>query len=347
MTEVQTLDQVVIRFSGDSGDGMQLTGDRFTSDSATVGNDFSTLPNFPSEIRAPAGTIGGVSSFQLHFASRDIKTPGDRLDVLVAMNPAALRANLADLRPGGTILADTADFNKRNLTKVGYEDNPLTDGSLDDYDLYAIDLTGLAVAAVSEYGLSRKDSARTKNMYALGLLTWLYSRPTEGTLDYLKTKFASKPNLRDANIAAFKAGNAYGETTEGFSHRYEVGKAQLPQGTYRQISGNRALAYGLMAGAVKSGLPLYMGAYPITPASDVLHELSRFPDHGVITFQAEDEIAAAGAALGASWAGHLGVTVTSGPGMSLKSETISLAVMLELPLVVCDVQRAGDRKSVV
>ncbi len=341
MTEVQILDQVVIRFSGDSGDGMQLTGDRFTSDSATVGNDFSTLPNFPSEIRAPAGTIGGVSSFQLHFASRDIKTPGDRLDVLVAMNPAALRANLADLRPGGTILADAADFNKRNLTKVGFADNPLTDGSLDDYDLYAIDLTGLAVAAVSEYGLSRKDAARTKNMFALGLLTWLYSRPTEGTLDYLKTKFASNPNLRDANIAAFKAGNAYGETTEGFSHRYEVGKAQLPVGTYRQISGNRALAYGLMAGAVKSGLPLYMGAYPITPASDVLHELSRFPDHGVITFQAEDEIAAAGAALGASWAGHLGVTVTSGPGMSLKSETISLAVMLELPLVVCDVQRAG------
>lgn len=341
MTEVRKIDQVVIRFAGDSGDGMQLTGDRFTSDSAAVGNDFSTLPNFPSEIRAPAGTIGGVSSFQLHFADHDIKTPGDHPTVLVAMNPAALRANLGDLIRGGTIIADTADFTTRSLAKVGYTENPLSDGSLDDYNVQAIDLTGLAVAAVTPFGLGRKEAARSKNMVALGLLTWLFSRPVEGTLEYLDTKFGSNPKIRDANIAAFKAGYAFGETTESFAHRFEVTRAQLPSGTYRQISGNRALAYGLMAGAVKAGMPLYMGAYPITPASDVLHELSRAKDQGVITFQAEDEIAAVGAALGASWVGDLGVTVTSGPGMALKSETISLGVALELPLVVCDVQRAG------
>ncbi len=336
MTEVRKIDQVVIRFAGDSGDGMQLTGDRFTSDSAAVGNDFSTLPNFPSEIRAPAGTIGGVSSFQLHFADHDIKTPGDHPTVLVAMNPAALRANLGDLIRGGTIIADTADFTTRSLAKVGYTENPLSDGSLDDYNVQAIDLTGLAVAAVTPFGLGRKEAARSKNMVALGLLTWLFSRPVEGTLEYLDTKFGSNPKIRDANIAAFKAGYAFGETTESFAHRFEVTRAQLPSGTYRQISGNRALAYGLMAGAVKAGMPLYMGAYPITPASDVLHELSRAKDQGVITFQAEDEIAAVGAALGASWVGDLGVTVTSGPGMALKSETISLGVALELPLVVCD-----------
>lgn len=341
MTEVQQIDQVVIRFAGDSGDGMQLTGDRFTSESATVGNDFSTLPNFPSEIRAPAGTIGGVSSFQLHFADHDIKTPGDHPHVLVAMNPAALRANLGDLLRGGTIIADAADFTPRNLSKVGYQENPLTDGTLDDYNVQAIDLTGLAVGAVTPFGLGRKDASRSKNMVALGLLTWLFSRPAQGTIDYLEAKFASNPKIRDANIAAFKVGYAYGETTEGFTHRYEVARATLPSGTYRQISGNRALAYGLIAGAVKANLPLYMGAYPITPASDVLHELSLAKNHGVITYQAEDEIAAAGAALGASWAGNLGVTATSGPGMALKSETISLGVMLELPLVVCDVQRAG------
>ena len=341
MSEVRNIDRVVIRFAGDSGDGMQLTGDRFTSDTAQLGNDFSTLPNFPAEIRAPAGTVAGVSSFQVHFADFDIRTPGDRPDVLVAMNPAALKANLADLPKGGVILADTADFTPRNLTKVGYAGNPLTDGSLDGYEVHAVDLTGLAVGAVAEFGLGRKDAARTKNMFALGLLTWLYSRPEQGTLGFLARKFAGKPAIRDANSAAFKAGYAYGETTEMFTVRYQIAPAPMPQGTYRQITGNTALAYGLMAGAAKAGLQLFLGAYPITPASDVLHILSRAKEHGVVTFQAEDEIAAVGAALGASYAGALGVTSTSGPGMALKMETISLAVMLELPLVICDVQRAG------
>ena len=341
MSEVRNIDRVVIRFAGDSGDGMQLTGDRFTSDTAQLGNDFSTLPNFPAEIRAPAGTVAGVSSFQVHFADFDIRTPGDRPDVLVAMNPAALKANLADLPRGGVILADTADFTPRNLNKVGYAANPLTDGSLDAYEVHAVDLTGLAVGSVAEFGLGRKDAARTKNMFALGVLTWLYSRPEQGTLDFLARKFAARPAIRDANSAAFKAGYAYGETTEVFTVRYEIAPAPMPQGTYRQITGNTALAYGLMAGAAKAGLQLFLGAYPITPASDVLHILSRAKDHGVITFQAEDEIAAVGAALGASYAGALGVTTTSGPGMALKMETISLAVMLELPLVICDVQRAG------
>ena len=341
MTALQTLNRVVIRFAGDSGDGMQLTGDRFTADSALVGNDFSTLPNFPAEIRAPQGTIAGVSTFQLHFASFDIRTPGDRPDVLVAMNPAALKANIADLLRGGLIIADTADFTKRNLAKVGYATNPLEDGSLEGYQIVALDLTGLAVASVDDFGLGRKESSRTKNMFALGLLTWLYSRPTEGTLAFLEKKFAKNPQIRDANMAAFKAGHAYGETTEEFAVRFEVEQAPLSGGHYRQVSGNRAMAYGLMAGAVKAGLPLFLGAYPITPASDVLHELSRHKDQGVMTFQAEDEIAAVGAALGASYAGQLAVTVTSGPGMALKSETISLAVMLEQPLVICDIQRAG------
>lgn len=341
MTDVQSLNRVVIRFAGDSGDGMQLTGDRFTSDSATVGNDFATLPNFPAEIRAPQGTIAGVSSFQLHFASDDIKTPGDRPDVLVAMNPAALKANLPDLNRGGLIIADTAEFTKRNLAKVGYDSDPLADGSLEDYQLHPIDLTGLTVAAVQPFGLGRKDASRAKNMYALGLLTWLYTRPVENTLAFLDARFATRHEIRDSNKAAFLAGHAFGETTESFAIRFEVPSAPVPAGTYRQISGNKALALGLMAGAAKAGLPLFLGAYPITPASDVLHELSKAKDQGVTTFQAEDEIAAVGAALGASYAGHLGVTTTSGPGMALKSETISLAVMLEQPLVVCDIQRAG------
>ena len=341
MTDVQTLDRVVIRFAGDSGDGMQLTGDRFTSDSASLGNDFATLPNFPAEIRAPQGTIAGVSSFQLHFANDDIKTPGDKPDVLVAMNPAALKANLADLKRGGLIIADTNEFTKRNLAKVGYATNPLEDGSLVDYQLHAIDLTGLTVASVEQFKLGRKDASRAKNMFSLGLLTWLYTRPAEHTLEFLDKKFSGDPDIRDSNKAAFLAGHAYGETTETFAVRYEVAAAPVPPGTYRQITGNKALALGLMAGAAKANLPLFLGAYPITPASDVLHELSRAKDQGVTTFQAEDEIAAAGAALGASYAGHLGVTTTSGPGMALKSVTISLAVMLEQPLVVCDIQRAG------
>ena len=341
MTEVTTVDHVVIRFAGDSGDGMQLTGDRFTHDTAVAGNDFSTLPNFPAEIRAPAGTVAGVSSFQLHFADFDIRTPGDRPDVLVAMNPAALKANLGDLPRGGLIIADTADFTPRNLAKVGYTADPLTDGSLSDYQVHALDLSGQASAAVAALGLGRKEAARTKNMYALGLLDWLYGRPTENTIAFLETKFATAPQIRDANIAALKAGYAFGETTEVFTNRYKVAPAPVPSGTYRQISGNRALAYGLMAGAAKAGLQLFLGAYPITPASDVLHHLAAAKAAGVLTFQAEDEIAAVGAALGASFAGQLGVTTTSGPGLALKMETIGLAVMLELPLVICDIQRAG------
>ncbi|MCA0252907.1 MAG: 2-oxoacid:acceptor oxidoreductase subunit alpha [Actinobacteria bacterium] len=341
MTDITTLDHVVIRFAGDSGDGMQLTGNRFTHETAVAGNDFSTLPNFPAEIRAPQGTVAGVSSFQLHFADFDIRTPGDAPNVLVAMNPAALRANLGELAKGGIIIADTSDFTARNLAKVGYASDPLTDGSLDGYQVYAFDLTAQTIAAVAELGLGRKDAVRTRNMYALGLLNWMYSRPVEPTLEFLAHKFAKNPSVRDANIAAVKAGHAFGETTELFATRYQIAAAPVPPGTYRQISGNRALAYGLMAGAAKAGLPLFLGAYPITPASDVLHILANAKQHGVTTFQAEDEIAAIGAALGASFAGNLGVTVTSGPGMALKSETIGLAVMLELPLIVVDVQRAG------
>jgi len=341
MTEVRTLDRVVIRFAGDSGDGMQLTGDRFTADSATFGNDISTLPNFPAEIRAPAGTLPGVSSFQLHFANYDIMTPGDRPDVLVAMNPAALKANIADLPRGGLIIADTADFTSRNLAKVGYAANPLEDGSLADYQLHALDLTGMTVAAVKDFGLSRKDASRAKNMFSLGLLSWLYHRPTEGTISFLSTKFASKPAIRDANITAFKTGYAFGETTEVFAVSYEVAPAPMPSGRYRQINGNLALALGLVAAARKADLPMFLGSYPITPASDILHELSKHKRFGITTFQAEDEIAGVGAALGASFAGHIGVTTTSGPGMALKAETIGLGVMTELPLVVIDVQRAG------
>ena len=341
MTDVQSLDRVVIRVAGDSGDGMQLTGDRFTSDTASLGNDFATLPNFPAEIRAPQGTVAGVSSFQLHFADSDIKTPGDAPDVLVAMNPAALKANLADLKRGGVIIADAHEFTKRNLAKVGYATDPLTDGSLTDYQLHALDLTGLTVASVEQFHLGRKEASRAKNMFSLGLLTWLYTRPVEHTLEFLDHKFGTKPEIRDSNKAAFLAGHAFGETTETFAVRFEVAAAPAQPGTYRQITGNKALALGLIAGSVTSGLPLFLSAYPITPASDVLHELSKAKDQGVTTFQAEDEIAAVGAALGASYAGHLGVTSTSGPGMALKSETISLAVMLEQPLVICDIQRAG------
>lgn len=338
---VQTVDRVVIRFAGDSGDGMQLTGDRFTSETAATGNDLSTLPNFPAEIRAPQGTLPGVSSFQLHFANFDIVTPGDVPDVLVAMNPAALKANLRDLPRGGVIIVDTADFTKRNLAKIGWAHNPLEDGSLSNYSVHALDLTGLATGAVSEFDLTRKDASRTKNMFALGLLSWLYSRPTEGTLSFLSEKFAKKPTIRDANIAAFKAGYAYGETTEAFEVRYHVAPAPMKKGRYRQISGNLATAYGLITGAQKAGLQLFLGSYPITPASDILHELSRRKDLGVMTFQAEDEIAGVGSAIGASFAGALGVTTTSGPGMALKGEAIGLAVMTELPLVIVNVQRSG------
>jgi 2-oxoglutarate/2-oxoacid ferredoxin oxidoreductase subunit alpha len=341
MTQVSTIDHVVIRFSGDSGDGMQLTGDRFTQDTAVAGNDFVTLPNYPAEIRAPAGTVAGVSSFQLHFAEYDVHTPGDHPDVLVAMNPAALKANIAELPAGGIIIVDTADFTPRALSKVGYDTNPLEDGSLEAYQVHAFDLTAAATAAVAPFGLSRKDAARTKNMYALGLLNWMYSRPIEGTIAFLNKKFAKKPEIRDANIASLTAGYNFGETSEAIAFRYEIAPAPAKTGTYRQITGNRAVAYGLVAGANRAGLPLYLGAYPITPASEVLHYLSDAKSAGVMTFQAEDEIAAVGAALGASFAGCLGATSTSGPGLALKSETLGLAVISELPLVVIDVQRGG------
>ncbi len=341
VSEVQTLNQVVIRFAGDSGDGMQLTGSRFTADAAYFGNDVSTLPNFPAEIRAPQGTIPGVSSFQLHFASFDIVTPGDQPTVLVAMNPAALKANLPDVGRGGLVIVDTAEFTKRNLAKAGYVANPLEDGSLDGYQVVSLDLTGLTVAAVEPFDLGRKLASRAKNMFALGLLSWLYSRDTSHTEEFLARKFATSTLLRDSNIAAFKAGYNYGMTTEVFQTRYQVPQAQLPAGQYRQISGNLATAYGLMVGAERCGMQLFLGSYPITPASDILHALSRQKGAGVLSFQAEDEIAGAGAALGASLAGALGVTTTSGPGLALKGETIGLAVMMEAPLVVIDVQRAG------
>jgi 2-oxoglutarate ferredoxin oxidoreductase subunit alpha len=339
--QVRQLERVVIRFAGDSGDGMQLTGDRFTSETASFGNDLSTLPNFPAEIRAPQGTLPGVSSFQLHFADHDIMTPGDQPDVLVAMNPAALKANLPELRAGATIIVDTADFTNRNLTKVGYAANPLEDGSLSAYQVHGVDLTGMTVEAVKEFGLGRKEAARAKNMFALGLLSWMFNRPTEGTVEFLERKFATKPAIAGANVAAFRAGWNFGETTEAFSVSYEVKPAAMPAGTYRNISGNLALAYGLLAASQRSGLPLFLGAYPITPASDILHELSKHKKFGVRTFQAEDEIAGIGAALGASFGGALGVTTTSGPGVALKSETLGLAVSLELPLVIVDVQRGG------
>ena len=338
---VEQLDRVVIRIAGDSGDGMQLTGDRFTQETASFGNDLSTLPNFPAEIRAPAGTLPGVSSFQLHFADHDILTPGDRPDVLVAMNPAALKANLVDLPKGGTIIVDTHDFTDRALARIGWTSNPLEDGTLDSFTVHAVDLTQFTLDALAGTSLSRKDAGRSKNMFALGLLSWMYSRPVEGTLQFLRQKFASRPDIADANITAFKAGWNFGETTESFAVAYEVKPAPLPAGVYRNITGNMALSYGLIAAAQRAGLPLFLGAYPITPASDILHELSKHKRFGVRTFQAEDEIAGIGAAIGAAFGGSLAVTSSSGPGIALKGESIGLAVSLEIPLVVCDIQRGG------
>jgi len=322
---------------------MQLTGDRFTSETASFGNDLSTLPNFPAEIRAPAGTLPGVSSFQLHFADHDILTPGDAPNVLVAMNPAALKANIADLPRGAEIIVNTDEFTKRAMQKVGYAASPLEDGSLDGYSLHEVPLTTLTVEALKEFDLSRKEAERSKNMFALGLLSWMYHRPTEGTEKFLRTKFAKKPEIAAANLAAFRAGWNFGETTEDFAVSYEIAPATtaFPTGTYRNISGNLALGYGLIAASRQADLPLFLGSYPITPASDILHELSRHKNFGVRTFQAEDEIAGIGAALGAAFGGSLGVTTTSGPGVALKSETIGLAVSLELPLLVIDIQRGG------
>jgi 2-oxoglutarate/2-oxoacid ferredoxin oxidoreductase subunit alpha len=338
---VVELDRVVIRLAGDSGDGMQLTGNRFTSETASFGNDLSTLPNFPAEIRAPTGTLPGVSSFQLHFADHDIMTPGDAPDVLVAMNPAALKANLVDLPGGGLLIVDSDEFSPRNLAKVGYATNPLEDGSLEGWQTVSVPLTSMTLDALKDSGLGKKEAERSKNMFTLGLLSWMYHRPTEGTIRFLERTFRRKPEIAAANITAFRAGYNYGETTEAFAVSYEVKPAPMAPGRYRNISGNQALALGLVAAGQRSGLPVFLGAYPITPASDILHELSKHKSFGVRTFQAEDEIAGIGAALGASFGGALGITTTSGPGVALKAETIGLAVMTELPLVIVDVQRGG------
>jgi 2-oxoglutarate ferredoxin oxidoreductase subunit alpha len=338
---VVELDRVVIRLAGDSGDGMQLTGNRFTSETASFGNDLSTLPNFPAEIRAPTGTLPGVSSFQLHFADHDIMTPGDAPDVLVVMNPAALKANLIDLPGGGLLIADADQFTPRNLAKVGYATNPLEDGSLEGWQVVSVPLTSMTLDALSGSGLGKKEGERSKNMFTLGLLSWMYHRPTEGTIRFLERTFRRKPEIAAANITAFRAGYNYGETTEAFAVSYEIKPAPMAPGRYRNISGNTALSLGLVAAGQRSGLPVFLGAYPITPASDILHELSKHKAFGVRTFQAEDEIAGIGAAIGASFGGALGITTTSGPGVSLKSEAIGLAVMTELPLVIIDVQRGG------
>ncbi len=338
---VEQLDRVVIRFAGDSGDGMQLAGTRFTSETALLGNDLSTLPDFPAEIRAPAGSLPGVSGFQIHFAAHDILTPGDAPNVLVAMNPAALKTNVRDLPKGGTLIVNRDAFTERNLEKAGYAESPLEDGSLDEFQVHRVPLTSLTIEALKEVDVSKREAERSKNMFALGLMSWLYHRPTDGTVDYIRRKFAKTPEIAQANELAFKAGWAYGETSEDFAVTYEIKPAKLKPGTYRNITGNQALALGLVAASVQSGLPLFLGAYPITPASALLEDLSRHKNFGVRTFQAEDEIAAAGAALGASFGGALAVCTSSGPGVVLKMETIGLAVALELPLVIVDVQRAG------
>ncbi len=340
---IEERERVIIRFAGDSGDGMQLTGGRFTDATAVIGNDLATLPNFPAEIRAPAGTLAGVSAFQIHFASRDILTPGDAPNVLVAMNPAALRANIAELGRGATIIVNEDAFSKRNLDKAGYSSNPLEDGSLDAYRVHRIPMTALTTAAVEEVeGAGTRDAGRAKNLFALGVLSWLYGRPTDVTKRWIEKKFARTPVIAQANLAAFNAGWSFGETTELLDVQYHVAPAtDVAPGVYRNVNGTTALALGLIAASVRSGLPLVLASYPITPASELLHELSRHAQIGVATIQAEDEIAAAGMALGASFGGRLGVTATSGPGMDLKAETIGLAVALELPMIVIDVQRAG------
>ncbi len=337
----ETLDRAVIRFCGDSGDGMQVTGSQFTSTAAVFGNDIATFPDFPAEIRAPAGTLPGVSGFQVHFSSNDVHTPGDSVDALVAMNPAALKTNLADLKPGGILIVNIDNFREIDLKKAGMTVSPLDDHSLDGYRLFRVDLTRLTRAALRELGLDTKSQDRCKNFFALGMCYWLYNRSMDWSLRYIDDKFGKKPLLVEANKLAMKAGYAYCEATEAFQVRYEVPAAKLAPGTYRNISGNSALALGFVAASQRSGLKLFLGSYPITPASDILHELSGFKDYGVTTFQAEDEIAAVTAAIGASYGGSLALTTTSGPGMALKAEAVGLAVSTELPLVVVDVQRGG------
>lgn len=337
----EPLAEVVIRFAGDSGDGMQLTGDRFTDVSAAFGNDLATLPNYPAEIRAPAGTIAGVSSFQVQISDHDILTPGDLPTVLVAMNPAALRANIDELAKGGTILVNSDAFDQRNLDKAGYQANPLEDGSLSAYRVIQVPMTSMTLEATKELGVKPRDAERSKNFFALGLISWLYTRPVEPTIAWIDQRFGNKELVRTANLAAFKAGYNFGDTAELWEHPYEIAPASLPPGQYRQITGNLATSLGLIAAGHLSKLPVTYASYPITPASDVLHELSRHKNFGVRTFQAEDEIAAIGVAIGAAFAGHLAVTGTSGPGVDLKSEAMGLAVSLELPLVILDVQRGG------
>ncbi|HSX22048.1 MAG TPA: 2-oxoacid:acceptor oxidoreductase subunit alpha [Gaiellaceae bacterium] len=340
---VEQLSQVIVRFAGDSGDGMQLTGSQFTSETALLGNDISTLPDFPAEIRAPAGSLPGVSGFQLHFADFDILTPGDEPNVLVAMNPAALKTNINDLPKGGTLIVDVDAFKDRNLQKAGYAANPLEDGSLSEYQVHEVPLTSLTVGALKGIeGVTPREAERSKNMFALGLMSWLYGRPIEPTIEFLQAKFGTKrPEIAEANIKALQAGYAFGETTETFAVTYEIKPAKLKPGLHRNITGNQALSLGLIAAAKQSGLPLFLGAYPITPASAILEELAGYKNFGVRTFQAEDEIAAAGAAVGAAFGGALAVTTSAGPGIVLKAETVGLAIMLELPLLICDIQRAG------
>jgi 2-oxoglutarate ferredoxin oxidoreductase subunit alpha len=339
---VKELDRAVVRFAGDSGDGMQAAGDRFTDASAVFGNDLSTLPDFPAEIRAPAGTLHGVSSFQIHFADHDILTPGDAPNVLVAMNPAGLAANIKDLLKGGMIVANSDAFTAANLEKAGFAGNPLEDGSLEGYQIYPIPMTSLTLESLKDSPLGKKDAERSKNMFALGVMCWMFHRPGEAAVSSIRKRFAKLPEeVVDANVKVFKAGYHFGETAELFASSYTIKPAALKPGTYRNISGNQALAWGLIAAAHQAKLPLFYGSYPITPASDVLHELSRYKNFGIRTFQAEDEIAAVGSALGAAFAGNLAVTATSGPGMDLKAETVGLAVSLELPLIVVDIQRGG------
>jgi 2-oxoglutarate/2-oxoacid ferredoxin oxidoreductase subunit alpha len=338
---IEELEAVTIRFAGDSGDGMQVTGGQFTSTSAIIGNDISTLPDFPAEIRAPAGSLPGVSGYQLNFSSRDIRTPGDEPQVLVAMNPAALKVNIKDLEPGGILVLNTDEFNDGNLKKAGYAANPLNDGSLSGYRVFQIPITSLTLKALENSSLPFKQQERCKNFYALGLMYWLYDRPMEPTLKWIEDKFGAKPEIAEANIMALRAGYNYADTMELFTTHYHVGKAQIKPGKYRNITGNEATAIGFITASQLAGRPIFYGSYPITPASDILHELSKHKNFGVKTFQAEDEIAAIGASIGAAFAGHIGLTGTSGPGVALKSEAIGLAVMTELPLIVIDVQRGG------
>ncbi|MBI2962453.1 MAG: 2-oxoacid:acceptor oxidoreductase subunit alpha [Deltaproteobacteria bacterium] len=339
--KVEERESVVIRFAGDSGDGMQLTGMQFSTESALAGNDIGTLPDFPAEIRAPAGTLAGVSAFQVNFASQEVFTPGDDVDVLVAMNPAALRANLGDLKSGGILIVNTEAFSEQNLQRAGYANSPLDDGSLDRYQVFPVDVTKLTVNALQDLGLSNREALRCKNFFALGMISWLYHRPIESTEHWIRVKFKKSADLVEANLRALHAGYNFGETTELFAVSYQVKPAPIAPGFYRNITGNNAAALGFVAASRKAGLPLFLGSYPITPASDILHELSSLKHFDVTTFQAEDEIAAAGATLGAAFGGALGITTTSGPGMNLKMETIGLGVMVELPMVIVNIQRAG------